>query len=88
MQRPEIGRAVLSSLPGPATNDKRVLPYQLMITALLLLPAWALLFVHSENSTLVVLATNVIMLVGGFWLGASYGTQRKEGVASDKSSTK
>jgi len=52
--------------------------YRLLISLLILIPAWGTVWSFPENQSHLVLSTNLLMLVAGYWLGSSKGSQDKD----------
>jgi hypothetical protein len=67
----------------PDKKNFKLASPQMVVTAMLVLPAWGLVFSFPTNESLIILGTNILMLVGGFWLGSSLGSQSKRDIPPD-----
>lgn len=57
-------------------NFERIL--QLFVTLLLIIPAWITIWYWWESNPHMILGTNIVSAIAGFWLGSSYGSAIKD----------
>lgn len=54
-----------------------------LVSLLVILPAWATVWLFHESQPHMVLATNLLMLVVGYWLGSSKGSSDKDKLVAE-----
>jgi len=51
-----------------------------VVSLIIVLPAWFIVWYYPESQSHQVLGTNLLMLVAGYWIGSSKGSQDKDKV--------
>lgn len=88
----QSGIVMVENNPGPAFDPNALTGWlgfverhferllQLLITLLLIVPAWLIVMCWWESNPHLILGTNIISGVMGFWIGSSYGSGLKDKV--------
>lgn len=60
------------------TEDKIMLEKRFIISLAIIVPSWFIVWYYPQSQSHQVLGTNLLMLVAGYWIGSSKGSQDKD----------